>query len=139
MLSLRTTWDRESFLPSDGPLGHRETTPDPETILTLTDRDSFSVFNLGSLLNPMVKIKDSRRRKAVDAQKAQHGEKQPEGSTLKKNEKFLIQNFNGVLKSGEMAFVVGRPGAGCTTFLKVRSLLCRCARARARRSRRVGN
>lgn len=102
--------------------------------MTLTDRDSFLVFNLGSLLNPMVKIKDSRRLKAVDAQKAQHGEKQPEGSTLKKNEKFLIQNFNGVLKSGEMAFVVGRPGAGCTTFLKVRSsFVVALVRARAGR------
>ena len=38
---------------------------------------------------------------------------------LGKNEKYLIQGFNGVLKSGEMALVLGRPGAGCTTFMKV--------------------
>ena len=29
-----------------------------------------------------------------------------------------IRGFSGVLKSGEMALVVGRPGSGCTTFLK---------------------
>lgn len=64
----------------------------------------------------MTKIKDRRRAKALAANKP--AEKSTEGTTLKKNQKFLIQNFNGVLKSGEMAFVVGRPGAGCTTFLK---------------------
>jgi ATP-binding cassette subfamily G (WHITE) protein 2 (SNQ2) len=37
---------------------------------------------------------------------------------LGKNEKFLIEDFTGVLKSGEMALVLGRPGAGCTTFMK---------------------
>lgn len=72
------------------------------------------------MLNPFTKIKDARRRKAVQARSgaAPAAKASPEGSTLKKNEKFLIQNFNGVVKSGEMAFVVGRPGAGCTTFLK---------------------
>ena len=29
-----------------------------------------------------------------------------------------IHGFNGVLKAGEMALVLGRPGSGCTTFLK---------------------
>ena len=38
---------------------------------------------------------------------------------LGKNEKYLLRDFNGVLKAGEMALVVGRPGSGCTTFLKV--------------------
>lgn len=31
----------------------------------------------------------------------------------------ILHNFRGVLKPGEMALVLGRPGSGCTTFLKV--------------------
>ena len=31
----------------------------------------------------------------------------------------ILQNFRGVVKPGEMVLVLGRPGAGCTTFLKV--------------------
>ncbi|GMM37894.1 hypothetical protein DASC09_052190 [Saccharomycopsis crataegensis] len=30
----------------------------------------------------------------------------------------IIKGFNGVLESGEMCLVLGRPGAGCSTFLK---------------------
>ncbi|KAH8927386.1 hypothetical protein BT69DRAFT_1347368 [Atractiella rhizophila] len=32
--------------------------------------------------------------------------------------KTLIHNFNGYLRPGEMCLVLGRPGSGCTTFLK---------------------
>jgi ATP-binding cassette subfamily G (WHITE) protein 2 (PDR) len=32
--------------------------------------------------------------------------------------KQIIQNFNGFLKSGELLVVLGRPGSGCSTFLK---------------------
>ncbi|KAE8553136.1 hypothetical protein EYB25_004517 [Talaromyces marneffei] len=31
----------------------------------------------------------------------------------------ILHNFRGVLKPGEMVLVLGRPGSGCTTFLKV--------------------
>ncbi|KAL1957037.1 hypothetical protein VTO42DRAFT_6414 [Malbranchea cinnamomea] len=31
----------------------------------------------------------------------------------------ILRNFKGVAKPGEMVLVLGRPGAGCTTFLKV--------------------
>nr|AXS58701.1 ABC family transporter protein homeolog b [Epichloe coenophiala] len=31
----------------------------------------------------------------------------------------LIQNFTGVVRPGEMMLVLGRPGSGCSTFLKV--------------------
>ncbi|KAG9768781.1 ABC multidrug transporter I [Exophiala dermatitidis] len=31
----------------------------------------------------------------------------------------ILQNFRGVAKPGEMILVLGRPGSGCTTFLKV--------------------
>ena len=35
-----------------------------------------------------------------------------------KPHKQIIRNFNGVVKSGEMLVVLGRPGSGCSTFLK---------------------
>ena len=31
----------------------------------------------------------------------------------------ILRNFKGVAKPGEMVLVLGRPGSGCTTFLKV--------------------
>ncbi|KAJ5682248.1 hypothetical protein N7462_005413 [Penicillium macrosclerotiorum] len=33
-------------------------------------------------------------------------------------QKHILHNFDGVLKSGEMLIVLGRPGSGCSTFLK---------------------
>src|SRR6202000_2482750 len=31
----------------------------------------------------------------------------------------ILKSFRGVVKPGEMVLVLGRPGSGCTTFLKV--------------------
>lgn len=36
----------------------------------------------------------------------------------KREPKIILNNFNGSVKSGEMLLVLGRPGSGCTTFLK---------------------
>ena len=36
----------------------------------------------------------------------------------KEPEKTILNDFEGVLKSGEMLVVLGRPGSGCSTFLK---------------------
>jgi ABC-type multidrug transport system ATPase subunit len=33
-------------------------------------------------------------------------------------EKTILNEFDGVLKSGEMLVVLGRPGSGCSTLLK---------------------
>ncbi|KAI9773655.1 MAG: hypothetical protein M1840_006929 [Geoglossum simile] len=33
-------------------------------------------------------------------------------------ERKILRNFDGVLKSGELLVVLGRPGSGCSTFLK---------------------
>jgi ATP-binding cassette, subfamily G (WHITE), member 2, PDR len=33
-------------------------------------------------------------------------------------EKTILNEFDGVLKSGEMLIVLGRPGSGCSTLLK---------------------
>ena len=35
-----------------------------------------------------------------------------------KPHKQILTNFNGTLRSGELLIVLGRPGSGCTTFLK---------------------
>lgn len=35
-----------------------------------------------------------------------------------KSHKQIIDKFDGVLKSGELLIVLGRPGSGCSTFLK---------------------
>jgi ATPase subunit of ABC transporter with duplicated ATPase domains len=43
-------------------------------------------------------------------------------SELGENEKYLLRDFTGVLRSGEMCLVLGRPGSGCTTFMKVRTI-----------------
>jgi len=31
----------------------------------------------------------------------------------------ILKNFRGVAKPGEMVLVLGRPGSGCTSFLKI--------------------
>ncbi|EXJ96017.1 hypothetical protein A1O1_01143 [Capronia coronata CBS 617.96] len=36
----------------------------------------------------------------------------------RKRHKAILQNFDGILKRGEMLIVLGRPGSGCSTFLK---------------------
>lgn len=36
----------------------------------------------------------------------------------KKQHKVILNNFNGLVKSGEMLLVLGRPGSGCSTLLK---------------------
>jgi ATP-binding cassette, subfamily G (WHITE), member 2, PDR len=36
----------------------------------------------------------------------------------KKTEKIILNDFNGVVKSGELLLVLGRPGSGCSTMLK---------------------
>jgi ATP-binding cassette subfamily G (WHITE) protein 2 (SNQ2) len=38
----------------------------------------------------------------------------------KKGKEFdILKDFKGVVKPGEMVLVLGKPGSGCTTFLKV--------------------
>ena len=36
----------------------------------------------------------------------------------RKQPKHILRGFNGLLRSGELLAVLGRPGSGCTTFLK---------------------
>ncbi|KAI8963365.1 ABC-2 type transporter-domain-containing protein [Daldinia sp. FL1419] len=44
--------------------------------------------------------------------------KGPKAATGKPPVRELISNFNGCVRPGEMLLVLGRPGSGCTTFLK---------------------
>ena len=37
--------------------------------------------------------------------------------------KTILSDFSGVIKPGEMCLVLGRPGSGCSTFLKVSSFI----------------
>lgn len=41
------------------------------------------------------------------------------GAGNKSKEVNILKDFRGVMKPGEMVLVLGRPGSGCTTFLKV--------------------
>ncbi|KAI5361698.1 putative ABC transporter-like, ATP-binding domain, AAA+ ATPase domain, CDR ABC transporter [Septoria linicola] len=37
---------------------------------------------------------------------------------LKKTPRHILHNFDGIMKSGELLIVLGRPGSGCSTLLK---------------------
>lgn len=45
--------------------------------------------------------------------------KGPRKAAVKPPKKSIINNFSGVIKPGEMLLVLGRPGSGCSTLLKV--------------------
>ena len=38
------------------------------------------------------------------------------------SQRTLLHDLNGLIKSGEMLLVLGRPGSGCSTFLKTIAL-----------------
>ncbi|KAI3403095.2 SNQ2 [Candida oxycetoniae] len=54
----------------------------------------------------------------VDLLKGPIGGIQKLVSSLRTPHKSILKNLNGIAKPGEMVLVLGRPGAGCTTFLK---------------------
>lgn len=106
------------------------------TVLSISSIFLAHPIHTVSMFNPFIKIKEARRAKAAAKQQANGASDKDKTSQtgsghLGKNEKFLIQGLSGVLKSGEMALVVGRPGSGCTTFLKVRVVVV----SKLRRSR----
>ncbi|KAK4969905.1 hypothetical protein LTR28_000452, partial [Elasticomyces elasticus] len=43
----------------------------------------------------------------------------PKAAIAKPSVREILSNFNGCIKPGEMLLVLGRPGSGCSTFLKV--------------------
>jgi len=45
--------------------------------------------------------------------------KGPKAATAKLAVRELLSDFNGCIKPGEMLLVLGKPGSGCSTFLKV--------------------
>lgn len=42
-------------------------------------------------------------------------------SQWQKSRKYILQDFEGIVPSGQMLLVLGKPGSGCTTLLKVLS------------------
>ena len=76
--------------------------------------------DVGAIIMPWKNIHYARKAKKLAAARAELDEKTEleEDERLKKKERFLLKDFNGVVKAGEMMLVVGRPGSGCTTFLK---------------------
>lgn len=44
------------------------------------------------------------------------------GTAPNQVDKVILNRFNGVAKPGEMILVLGRPGSGCSTFLKTVTL-----------------
>ncbi|KAL8276792.1 hypothetical protein RQP46_010797 [Phenoliferia psychrophenolica] len=71
--------------------------------------DAILAPTVGTMLMPWM----ARASKAnITSQKAKLD------SPLKKGERYLLRDFSGLVNAGEMMLVVGRPGSGCTTFLK---------------------
>ena len=76
---------------------------------------------VNTAFNPFAKIKDKKKLKKISQAKANdpaNAEKDvsqatKKGETLKKGERFLIKDFQGVIRPGEMMLVLGRPGSGC--------------------------
>ena len=69
------------------------------------------------------KVLDKLAAKEPPAQKVMHyskGDPVPKRGQpgLRKGERYLIHDFTGCLKPGELMMVVGRPGSGCSTLLK---------------------
>ncbi|CAK9785424.1 ABC transporter [Cutaneotrichosporon oleaginosum] len=89
--------------------------------------------DLGSIFMPWTVAKQKKRTERLaaalrekqpapdaDAMNYQKGMPVPKKGEpgLRKGERYLLKDFSGLLKPGEMMLVVGRPGSGCTTFLK---------------------
>jgi ABC-type multidrug transport system ATPase subunit len=88
--------------------------------------------DLLSIFWPFREMKQHRRiNKAVDGILANEpesekqmfftkGDKTPKRGEpgLRKGQRYLLHDFTGCLKPGEMNLVVGRPGSGCSTLLK---------------------
>lgn len=86
--------------------------------------------DLASIFAPWTTWKSKKRAAQLASQRhhAEAGqgdatEKPPSSSKddqtrLKNGERYLLKDFSGVLQPGEMMLVVGRPGSGCSTFLK---------------------
>lgn len=83
--------------------------------------------NVNTAFNPLAKRKDKKKLQKIKEAKQNDpaaGEKDVSeatttGETLGNGERFLIKDFQGVIRPGEMMLVLGRPGSGCQ-YLNVR-------------------
>lgn len=86
---------------------------------------------VGGIIAPWTNIKHKKKAKRLQEARGANDEKNPmtfhkgdekpkKGEPgLRPGERYLLKDFSGLVKAGEMMLVVGRPGSGCTTFLKV--------------------
>lgn len=74
---------------------------------------------VGSLFAGPFADRDKKKQQArIAAARGEDAAPNQKDPSLKKGERFLLHNLSGVVKAGEMMLVLGRPGAGATTFLK---------------------
>lgn len=118
----------QALLKSRGLLTHRSL---PLAYKDLAVRGQGSIGEIayaptvGAIIAPWTNRKYKKKTKKLAAARADLEEKQTgvaqqngQDEDLKKGERYLLKDFNGLVKAGEMMLVVGRPGSGCTTFLK---------------------
>lgn len=90
--------------------------------------------DLGSIIAPWIGYKAKKRTAQLATQRSGteaaandseamvwvKGMPKPEKNEpgLRPGERYILKDFQGVLQAGEMMLVVGRPGSGCSTFLK---------------------
>jgi len=86
--------------------------------------------DLGSIITPWISYKAKKRAARLMARRNSTeagggmawskgmptpGKKEP---GLRPGERYILKDFNGLVRPGEMMLVVGRPGSGCSTLLK---------------------
>ncbi|ADV21505.1 hypothetical protein I305_03530 [Cryptococcus gattii E566] len=74
--------------------------------------------SMALFLAPRLRRKYHKKTALLSAARSMPTPKKDEPG-LRKGERYLLKNFSGVVKSGEMMLVLGLPGSGCSTFLKV--------------------
>lgn len=86
--------------------------------------------DLGSIVTPWIGYRAKKRAARIASQRSSieagdgmawsQGMSKPgkKEAGLRPGERYILREFNGLLKPGEMMLVVGRPGSGCSTLLK---------------------
>lgn len=67
---------------------------------------------VATAFNPIGAARDAKKAQAISAKRHEAAAKErgatPANSSLKSGERFILQDLNGLVKSGEMCLVVGR-------------------------------
>ena len=74
---------------------------------------------VATAFNPIGAARDAKKAQAISAKRHEAAAKDrastPANSSLKSGERFILQDLNGLVKSGEMCLVVGR-SVRCPSF-----------------------